>query len=410
MDGDPTGRAYAEALDVADPLATFRDRFVISDPSLIYFDGNSLGRLPRSTVDRVRGALEWEWGDRLIRSWDERWMELPVRVGDLIGTGLLGAQPGETVVSDSTTVNLYKLSVAAFDARAGRSVVVASRDSFPTDRYVVEGIAAARGAAVRWIDADPVEGPQPADVVRALDEDVAFALLDHVHYRSAAIADMAATTAAIHGAGALALWDLCHSVGAVPVDLTAAGVDLAVGCTYKYLNGGPGAPSFVYVRSELQGELRQPIWGWWGRRDMFEMEQGYEPTRGIRSNLTGTPPVLSLAAIEEGVRMLIEAGIDRVRAKGEALTSFAVDLFDALLAPLGFDLASPRDALRRGSHVTVTRADARDLCSAMIERGVIPDFRQPNGIRLGLAPLTTRFRDVRDGIGVLADLAALRAG
>jgi kynureninase len=405
MDGDPTDPAHAEALDAADPLAAFRERFAVVDPRVIYLDGNSLGRLPLATVDRVLTVMRDGWGDRLIRSWDEGWFELPGTVGDLIGRGLLGARAGETVVSDSTTVNLYKLCVAALDARPGRTAIVASRDGFPTDRYVVEGIARARGVTVRWVDGDPVDGPLPSDVAPVLADDVAFVLLEHVHYRSAAIADLRGITSLAHGAGALALWDLCHSVGALPIDLSSARADLAVGCTYKYLNGGPGAPSFIYVRSDLQDTIQQPIWGWWGRRDMFEMEAGYQPTPGIRSQLTGTPPILALAGIEEGARMLVEAGIDRVRAKGVALTSFAVDLFDSTLAPLGFSLASPRDATRRGSHVTVVRADARQLCSAMAEAGAIPDFRQPNGIRLGLAPLTTSFRDVRDGIALLGDLA-----
>jgi kynureninase len=403
-----TPRAEADELDAADPLAGFRGRFVTPDPSLVYFDGNSLGRLPVATAERVRRVLDHGWGDRLIRSWEEEWLDLPVRIGELIGAGLIGARPGETVVADSTTVNLYKLCVAALDARPRRTAVVANRDSFPTDRYVLEGIAAARGLEIRWLDADPVAGPQPDDVARALGPDVALVMLDHVHYRSAAIADMATITGYAHEAGALTLWDLCHSVGTIAVDLTGAGADLAVGCTYKYLNGGPGAPAFVRVLDELQEELRQPIWGWWGRADMFEMEQGYEPVAGMRAHLAGTPPVLSLAAIEEGAGMIVEAGIDRVRAKGMALTSYAVELFDRVLAPLGFELGSPRDATQRGSHVTVVRQDARGLCRSMAERGVIPDFRQPNGIRLGLAPLTTSFRDVLEGISVLADLAAVR--
>jgi kynureninase len=242
-------------------------------------------------------------------------------------------------------------------------------------------------------------------VKELLDGDVALVWLEQVHYRSAAIADMPAITAAAHEAGALVLWDVCHSAGAIPVDLTGAGADLAVGCTYKYLNAGPGAPSFLYVRGELQGSLRQPIWGWWGRRDMFEMEQRYVPLSDIRANLAGTPPILSMAPIEVGAAMLVEAGIERVRAKGVALTGYAIELFDELLAPVGFRLASPREAERRGSHVTVERHDARMLCARLLDRGVVPDFRQPNGIRLGMAPLTTTFEEVRRGIVSLADLA-----
>jgi kynureninase len=404
----PSDPARAAALDQADPLAGFRERFLVADPSLIYLDGNSLGRLPLATVDRLEAALQREWGEGLIRSWDDSWIDLPVRIGDLIGTGLLGAWAGETIVSDSTTVNLYKLCRAALDARPGRRSVVAAREAFPTDRYVLEGIAADRWLTVRWVDGDPIDGPSASDVGALLDDDVALVWLEHVHYRSAAIADMAAITAAAHQAGALALWDVCHSVGAIEVDLTGTGADLAVGCTYKYLNGGPGAPSFLYVRGELQREIRQPIWGWWGRRDMFEMEPGYVPLDDIRSNLAGTPPILSMAPIEVGAVMLAEAGMDRVRAKGMALTGYAVDLFDELLAPIGFRLASPRDAARRGSHVTVERPDARTLCAGLIDRGVVPDFRQPDGIRLGMAPLSTSFDEVRRGLQVLAGIAAGR--
>lgn len=401
-------RRRAEELEAADELASFRERFVVADPSLIYLDGNSLGRLPVTTVDRLRAVVEHEWGQRLIRSWDEGWMDLPVAVGDAVGTGLLGARPGETVVSDTTTVSLYKLATAALGARPDRDVIVTDRDNFPTDRYVVEGLAEAGGLKVRWLEPDPVAGPEPSDVVNALDDDVALVTLSHVAYRSAAIADMAEITRLAHEAGALVLWDLCHSVGAVPIDLGAAGADLAAGCTYKYLNGGPGSPAFLYVRRELQDELRQPIWGWWGRRDMFEMGQGYERTDGIRAFLGGTPPILALAAIEVGVAMLVEAGIERVRAKGIALTEYAIELFDEWLAPTGFELASPRDPARRGSHVLLNHPEARELCAALIARGVIPDFRRPSGVRLGLAALTTRFTDVHDGLRTLGELAGAR--
>ncbi len=406
--GDPTDTARAEAMDAADPLAAFRDRFVVRDPSLVYMDGNSLGRLPKATAERLRAVVEEGWGGRLIRSWTEGpapWMDLPERVGDLIGTGLIGARPGETLVADSTTVNLYKVCAAALDARPGRRVIVTDRGNFPTDRYVLESLALARGLTIRWIEPDPVDGPSVEDVESALDDDVALVELCHVDYRSAAIADMRAITAAVHRAGALVVWDLCHSVGAVPVDLCGAGADLAVGCTYKYLNGGPGAPAFLYIQRDLQAQVRQPIWGWWGRTSMFEMEQGYEPLPSIRSNLSGTPAVLSMAAIEDGVAMLVEAGIDRLWVKGRALTGYAIELFDAWLAPRGFALGSPREGDRRGAHVFVTHPRARELCAALIERDVIPDFRQPDGIRLGMAPLTTSFVDVRRGIRALADLA-----
>jgi kynureninase len=398
-------RQRAAALDASDELASFRHRFVQTDPGIVYLDGNSLGRLPKSTVERVRHVVEGEWGDRLIRSWDEGWMDLAARVGDLIASALIGARPGEVVVADSTTVNLYKLLAAALDARPGRTTIVTDRDNFPTDRYVVEGLAAARGTRIRWIEADPIDGPQPADVAARLDDDVAVVTLSHVSYRSAAVADMAAITRLAHEAGALVLWDLSHAVGAVPIDLHGTGADLAVGCTYKYVNGGPGAPAFLYVRMEHQGSLRPPIWGWFGRRDQFAMEQEWVPADGLTPFLSGTPPILSLAAVEEGAAILAEAGMESVRAKGLALTGFAVELFDAWLAPKGFALASPRDPGRRGSHVLFRHPDARSLYERLLERGVIPDYREPQGIRFGLAPLTTRFDDVVTGLATLAELA-----
>ena len=400
------GRAVAEEMDRADPLASFRERFVIDDEALIYLDGNSLGRLPVATRDRLREVVEHEWGSRLIRSWQERWIDLPQRVGDLIGTGLLGARPGEVVVGDSTTVALYKAMSAALDARPGRDVVVIERGNFPTDRYLVESLARSRDLHVRWVDEAGPDGLLLDHLQPHLDDRVALVVLSHVDYRSAVILDMPALTAAAQAVGALTVWDLCHSVGAVPIDLTGAGAELAVGCTYKYLNAGPGAPAFSYVRRELQPTLSQPIWGWWGRVQMFEMEHGFEPQPDIRAWLSGTPSVLSLTAVEEGAALLAEAGIDRVRRKSTALTGLALRLYDAWLAPVGFRLASPRDPDRLGSHLSVVRADARILSERLTEAGVVPDYRRPDGIRLGLAPLTTRFVDVYDGMSRLRDLSA----
>ena len=401
-----TDRAFALAQDEADGLAPFRERFVVPDPALVYLDGNSLGRMPASTPERLAEVLRQEWAGDLIRSWRERWVDRPTVVGDLIGCELLGARPGEVVISDSTTVNFYKLVHAALDARPGRDVIVTDRDNFPTDRHVVEGIAAARGLTVRWVERTGVDGPQPADLVPLLDERVALVTLSHVAYRTAAIADLPTVTRLAHDAGALVLWDVCHSAGAVPVELTDSGADLAVGCSYKYLNGGPGAQSFLYVRRELQAELRQPIWGWWSQRDMFDMTSpAYQPATDIRGQLTGTASVLSLAAIEEGARMLVEAGLPRLRAKGIALTEYAIALHDEWLAPLGFALDSPRESARRGSHVAVRHERSREFAEALAARGVICGFRQPDGIRVGLAPLTTRFVDVHDGFRILAELA-----
>lgn len=397
-----------EPLDAADPLAPFRNRFVFSDPEIVYLDGNSLGRLPVATAARLTGVVAEEWGGELIRGWG-RWLDEALRIGDRLAGAVLGARPGEVVVSDSTSVNFYKLALAALNARPGRRVVVTDRPNFPTDRYVLEGLARDRDLEIEWLDPDPVDGPQPAEVASAIAShpgDVALVTLSHVNYRSAAIADMAAITALAQDAGALSLWDLSHSAGSIEVDLEGAGADLAVGCTYKYLNGGPGAPAWLYVRGALQAELRNPIQGWFGQRDQFAMGQGYDPEPGIRSWLVGTPGIIGLAAVDEGVGLVAEAGIDRIRAKGIALTEYAIELFDARLAGLGFTLGSPRDPTRRGAHVAIRHADARSMTADLIRGGIIPDFREPDSIRLGLSPLTTSFRDVATGIGRIADLAA----
>jgi kynureninase len=408
IEPDPIAAADPAALDAADPLAPFRGRFAIPDRDLVYLDGNSLGRPPLRALDRVAQVATEEWAGQLIRGW-EHWLAAPRRVGDLLGIGLLGANADEVAICDSTTVDFYRLASAALDARPGRRTIVTDRANFPTDRYVLEGLARDRDRSIAWLDPDPVEGPTGADVEAVLGAhpgDVALVTLSHVNYRSAAVADLPAITALAHDAGALVLWDLSHSAGAVPVGLRENDVDLAVGCTYKYLNGGPGAPAYIYVRADLQAVLRNPIQGWFGQADQFEMGQGFQPVPGIGGWLTGTPGMLGLAAAEEGIRVSVEAGIDAIRAKGIALTGYAIALHDAWLAPLGFSLGSPRDAARRGSHVAVRRADARELTRRLIAAGILPDFRAPDSVRLGLSPLTTSFSDVARGMAVLRDLAA----
>ena len=393
----PADRAYAEDLDAADPLAGFRDRFVLDDPSLIYLDGNSLGPLPRATQARIAEVVDQEWGAGLVRSWG-RWIELPRQAGDDIGEHLVGAAPGQVAVCDSTTINLYKLTCAALDAQPGRNVIVTDDDNFPTDRYVLQGIAAQRGCELRMIRTDMDQGIAD-DVLRgAIDERTALVSLSHVAYRSGALADMAKITGIVHEAGALALWDLCHSVGAVPVELDASGADLAVGCSYKYLNAGPGAPAFLYVRRELQQHLRQPVWGWFGQRDQFEMGPGYDPAPGIGQFLTGTPQIIGTVAVQEGARLLGEAGIGRLRAKGVALTGYLIGLADAWLAPHGIAVASPRQDARRGAHVTLRHPDAWRITQALTGEGVIGDYRTPDRLRLGPVPVITRFADVWDAL------------
>jgi kynureninase len=388
-------RSLADQRDADDPLAPLRDRFVIPDDGLVYLDGNSLGRLSRDARERLLEVVDAQWGDRLIRSWNEGWVELPQTVGDFLGEHFLGAAPGQTVVSDSTSVNLYKLAAAALDARPGRDVIVTDVDNFPTDRYILEGLAETRGLRLRLVEFDELHGPTAEQVAGVLDDRTALVCLSQVDYRSAALADLAAVNEAVHAAGALALWDLCHSAGAVPVGLDASGTDLAVGCTYKYLNGGPGAPAFLYVNRALISELRQPIWGWFGQRDQFAMGQGYDPVPAATRFLVGTPNVLGTALVDAGARLLAEFGIKALRDKGVALTEYAVELSDTWLVPLGFTLASPRDAAVRGSHVSLRHPEAYRICRALIEQHqVIPDFRAPDRVRLGMAPATTRFADV----------------
>ena len=400
---DPTDRRRAEALDAADPLAPFVAESIVTEPDRLYLDGNSLGRLTHRARDSLLRVIDDEWAGGLVRSW-EAWIDLPTQVGDALAGNLLGAEPGEVVVGDSTTVGLYKAASAAISARPGARAVVTDDDNFPTDRYVLEGLAAHHGLEYREVRSDPVDGPEPLAIAAALDG-AAVLCLSHVAYGSGALADMAGITALAHDRSALVLWDLSHSVGSVPVQLAATGADLAVGCTYKYVNAGPGAPAFTYVRRDLQTVLRQPIWGWFGQRDQFAMGPGYRPVDGIGSWLTGSPAVLGLACVDAGVALLAGAGIERLRAKGMALTSLVVDLVDAWLTPLGFTLATPRAAARRGSHVALAHPDAWRISQALIDvAGVVPDFRAPDRIRLGPAPIATRFVDVWDALDRLRRL------
>jgi len=402
----------ARQLDAADPLARFRSRFVAADdPSVVaYLDGNSLGRPLAVTGERLAGFVSGAWGRRLIRSWDEAWMAEPVTVGDQLAEITLGAAPGQVIVADSTTVLLYKLIRAGLSARPGRDEVLIDRGNFPTDRFVVDGIAAELGLSVRYLSPPRAAGVRPADVAAAIGERTALVVLSHVAYRSGFLADMAAITQVAHQAGALILWDLCHSAGVLPVELDACDVDLAAGCTYKYLNGGPGSPAFGYVAARLQEELAQPVWGWMGASDPFAMAAEYQPAKGIRKFISGTPPVLAMQPLKDMLELIAEAGLAAVRRKSVALTEHAVALADELLAPLGAVLASPRDAAERGSHVTVDHPRFADVTAAVWERGVIPDFRPPDGIRIGLSPLSTSFAELERGVEVIAKELRDRVG
>jgi kynureninase len=390
-------------LDAADPLASFRDRFVPTENGVTYLDGNSLGRPTKVSVERVN-ELAVAWSKRLIRGWDDGWMEMPLAVGDSLAEGVLGAGPGEVAVTDSTTVNLYRLASAALDARPGRRTVVIERSEFPTDRYIVEGLARERDLAVRWLDGDPTEGLTTEKIASTFDADTALLILSAVNYRSAAIVDIKGVTDAARAAGAFVLWDLSHAGGSIPVELAANNVDLAVGCTYKYLNGGPGSPAFLYVRRELQDELRPPIQGWFAQREQFDMGPTFEREPGIRGWLVGTPGVIALTSAQGGIEVVAEAGIDAIRAKSIALTEYAIALHDAWLAPLGCSIGSPRASARRGSHVAIRHQDAKRLTGVLIARAVIVDYRAPDSVRIGLSPLTTSFEDVHRGLAALRDL------
>jgi kynureninase len=331
---------------------------------------------------------------------------LPERIGDELGRVALGAAPGQTIVADSTSVCLYKTLRAAAALRPGRDEIVTDSANFPTDRFLVESVAAELGHTVRWIESGDVGPVDAAAVAAVTGPRTAAVVLSHVDYRTAAIADLAGITRLVHERGALTVWDLCHSVGSIPVELDAGGADFAVGCTYKFLNAGPGAPAFLYVNSRHHAEFGQPITGWMGAADTFGMAAHYVPAPGIRRALSGTPPVLGMVGVQEGVALLAEAGIERVRAKAVALGRWVLALADEWLVPLGFAVASPREDARRGGHVTLRHPDAERLSRVLIENGVLIDFRRPDGIRIGLSPLTTGFTEVRAAMDRIRELAA----
>jgi kynureninase len=410
--------AFARRMDRIDGLGHYRRRFVGLEhpavggtagaaepaPSVVYLDGNSLGRPTTASVARITEFLGSAWGNRLIRGWDDEWMQLPLTIGDALGKAALGAGPGQVYIGDSTTVTLYKLARAAVDSLPERSEIVLDTDNFPTDRYVLAGIAAERGLTLRWIDSGTTSGVTVDQVRAAVGPRTALVVLSHVAYRSGYLADVPAITAAVHEAGALVLWDLCHSVGSVPVNLDLDDVDLAVGCTYKYLNGGPGAPAFGYVRAELQPDLAQPIQGWMGAADVFAMGPEYVPAAGIRRFLSGTPAIVGMLAMQDTIQMIDEVGIDQIRAKSVALTEFALELVDAWLVPMGVTVASPREHTHRGGHVTVNHPAMRQVTRILWEHDVIPDFRAPEGLRIGLAPLSTSFVETYDGVAAIRDV------
>lgn len=403
-------RAAALALDAQDELAGFREAFVVAEPGLIYLLANSLGRLPKAAAARMAAVVEQEWGVRLIRGWNEGWMALPQRVGDKVGQ-LVGARPGEVLLADSTSVNLYKLALAALRARPGRGKILTDDLNFPSDLYILQGVAEAAGQGQRLQvvpSPDGIHGPV-AGLLAAMDEDTALVALSLTLFKSGYTYDMAAVTAAAHAAGALVLWDLSHAVGALPIDLHAAGADLAVGCTYKYLCGGPGAPAFLYVRQELQEQLHNPVPGWMGQRKPFDLALQYADAPGLARFLSGTPAILSLAAVEPGVDLLLAAGMARVRAKSARQTAYLLALWRAFLQPLGFTLKSPLAAEQRGSHVTFGHPEGLRISQALKEEmRVIPDFRRPDNLRYAVAPLYNSYSELYEAVQRLAQVVTGR--
>lgn len=418
LPGDATERSTAELLDKNDPLGHFRERFVIADDDVCYLDGNSLGRLPIATRGAINSFLDDEWATEVVDGW-AHWIDEAQVVGDIVAAAALGTGPGQTLVCDTTSVNLYQLLGAAIKARPGRSQIVVDAANFPTDRYVVQGLAEAHGLTIVTLNNDGSGGPGARNIdtvdelitVEALEpfltEDVAVLTLQAIHYRSGARPDVKAITALARSRGILVVWDCAHAVGSIDLDFDGNGVDLAVGCTYKYGNSGPGAPAWLFVRRELQAELRPPIQGWFAQADQFAMGPEFEPTDTIRRFQIASPSIIGLRSVGAAFEMIAEAGIVAIEAKAALGTELMIQLFDAWLAPLGFRLGTPRSANKRGGHITIHHPEARQIAFAMrTSINVVPDFRMPDGIRLAMSPLPTSFTEVWDGFARMRDLVA----
>jgi len=418
-----TSLDFANQLDSQDPLASYREQFIITDPDLIYLDGNSLGRMPKAAAERAKQIVDEEWGHDLIRGWNKGWWDAPARVGDKIGQ-LIGAAAGQVLVSDTTSINLFKLATSALTLHPNKKRIITDTFNFPSDLYILQGIKNLLSSGGRvgggGLDTDfrPTRPPPPyrdhtivrigaidnditpdlAALESAINGDTALVTLSHVLFKSGYIYDMRRITELAHRKGALVLWDLSHSVGSVPIALDECNADLAIGCTYKYLNGGPGAPAFLYVNKKIQDKLSSPIWGWWGQKNPFDFGLDYEPALGVQRFLVGTQPMISLLTMEHALEPTLQAGMDAIRAKAILMTDYASFLTDNWLAPLGFSLGSPRDSAMRGSHISIRHADGYRINRALIEEmNVIPDFREPDNIRLGFAPLYTSFIEIWEG-------------
>jgi kynureninase len=395
-------RDFAARLDQQDSLASYREQFVINEPDLIYLDGNSLGRMPKVVIERMNKAVDEEWGTDLIRGWNRDWWDAPSRIGEKIAS-ILGAadREAQVIVGDQTSINLFKLATAALTLHPEKTRIITDTFNFPSDLYILQGITRLLGSRheiIRIGAQDDDITPDLTALENAIHEDTALVTLSHVTFKSGYLYDMAYITELAHRKGALVLWDLSHSAGAVPIELDKCNIDFAIGCTYKYLNGGPGAPAFLYVNKALQNDALSPIWGWWGQSNPFAFDLDYQPAPGIQRFLAGTAPMLSMLAMEAALTPLLEAGMDAIRAKSILMTDYASFLTDEVLSPLGFSLGSPRDSAKRGSHISIRHPDGYRINRAMIEEmNVIPDFRTPDNIRLGFAPLYTTFAEIWEG-------------
>jgi kynureninase len=403
----PSSSSELEALDRADPLRDFRDRFELP-PGIIYLDGNSLGALPRRARERVAAVVEAEWGRGLITSWNGAdWISAPQRTGDKIAR-LIGARPGEVIAADSTSVNLFKVLSAALAMNPRRRGVVSDATNFPTDLYVMEGLIAQLGGHHELVLVDGTEDAVER-VLAERGQEIAAVVLTHVHFTTARVYDMARITAAAHAAGALMVWDLSHSAGVLPVELDACGADFAVGCGYKHLNGGPGAPAFLHVAHRLQERAVQPVTGWMGDARPFDFHRGYEPAAGISRFLSGTPSVISLAALEASVEVILEAPMAEIRRKSIALSELFIALMESHCGGMGLELVSPRASAARGSHVSYRHPESYPMMQALIREGVIGDCRPPDLMRFGFAPLYLRYADIGRAVATIAEIMRTRA-
>lgn len=397
-------KRIAEGMDAQDEISGYRSEFVIEDPNLIYVDGNSLGRLPRKSAERAAAVVNDEWGRQLIRSWGDNWFEAPGKIGAKIAH-LVGAAENEVVVCDSTTINLYKVVMSAMMMQPDRKKIVTDEFNFPSDHYVIQGCANTFGNKYEIDVIKSEDGITITDAAidKILDTNTAVLILSHVVFKSGYLYDAARITELAHKKGVLVVWDLSHSVGSVPVELNDWNADFAIGCTYKYLNGGPGAPAFLFVNQKIHDRAVSPIWGWFGDRRPFNFELKFEPAEGINRFQVGTPNVISMLTMEPGVDLLLEAGIVRLREKSIQQTSFLIEIYENFLVPLGFSLGTPREAARRGSHVSIRHPEGYRINLALInDMQVIPDFREPDNIRLGIAPIYTRFVDIWEAVSRLA--------